>query len=80
MAAHFPPVTKQSVEAARLAQRIERALVTAQTGLTITDEGRIVVRRPKAQYPKRWYCGLCWRWFMSRVECPRCGIALQRAH
>ena len=74
------PVTPESIAAAKAAQRVERALVTAQTGLTITADGRVVLPRPKAHRPKRWYCQLCSRWFMNRADCPHCGLALLRAH
>lgn len=75
------PVTPQSIAAARAAMLRERAHVMRQTpGLVIRADGRIVLPRVKAHRPKRWYCEMCERWFMSRVDCPECGLALQRAH
>jgi hypothetical protein len=37
-----PPVTQQSVAAAKLAAAIERARIFEQTGILITDEGFIL--------------------------------------
>lgn len=42
----YPPVTPASVAAAREAQQRERALVEAQTGVRILDDGRVVKGSP----------------------------------
>lgn len=75
------PVTRESVESAKAAMVREREHVMRQTpGLVIREDGSIVLPRRKAQRPKRWLCIMCERWFMSRMDCPQCGMALERAH
>lgn len=73
--------TPESIQAARIAMMREREHVMRQfPGLLIKADGTIVLPKPKAHRPKRWFCEPCERWFMSRLDCPRCGCALLRAH
>jgi hypothetical protein len=74
------PVTPESIAAAYLQMLRDRAEVKAQTGIDISVDGRMLLPRVKAHRPKRWYCEMCDRWFGSRMDCPDCGLALQRAH
>lgn len=76
--------TVESIAAAKAQQLRERFNVMRETGVVIRPDGTMVLPSldvtPKAHRPKRWYCQPCRRWFMSRLDCPRCGLALLRAH
>lgn len=78
------PVTAESIRLAKAAMLRERFDVMKETGMVIRPDGTIVLpsieAAPKAKRPKRWFCDMCELWFMSRVDCPECGLALQRAH
>lgn len=78
------PVTSESIKAAKAAMLRERFDVMRETGMVIRPDGTIVLpslcEKPKAHRPKRWFCAMCEVWFMSRADCPRCGMALERAH
>ena len=80
MSAHLPEVTRESIDAAKAAQQAERAQITALTGIDFTADGRLILPRPKAHRPKRWYCPACDAWFMHGSECKACGCSLERAH
>jgi hypothetical protein len=79
-----PPVTPESIKAAKAAMLRERFNVMRETGVVIRPDGTMVLPSldvtPKAHMPKRWHCCECDLWFMNRADCPACGLALQRAH
>lgn len=74
------PCTPDSIARARAAMLSKRAELMRVAGVGFTADGRVILPRPKAKRPKRWYCAFCLDWFMSRLDCPRCGCFLLRAH